>query len=540
MLISYASSFLLPLNLQKLTDRVIMAKEYNLVSTIILSYACIWIISTLASYFFYSTWRILYNDYVVGIKKALFLKIMQADTSTLQDYSSGDLMTRIDNDSDQFLHAVIKNFFHLINSIIYCLAIVYFIINIDLFLGFFVLLSSILPIVASRFFAPKSEQYYAEHKSLYGVFTGYLMEVFTQIKKLILANSARTVQTKIESVLSKFIILGNKIKRINFFAEKTIYAFNLLTSIIIYSLALNLIPKGAMTVGEFIAVISFMALLHKKLNWLLRIMLDWKGRKYSIERVSDILKIPCENTKGNTIDKIDKFAVTNVSFGYNNDIVLRNISFSIENGDILGIVGMSGVGKTTLIGLLLKLYTPNKGSILVNDIDYNDLSSRCLRDRCCVVSQEIILFDTSLRYNLTLGKNISEDTIWDVLSLVDLKETIMSLPGALDYVFCRQGDLSTGQKQRLMVARAILKNSDVYFLDEATSAIDTKHEKNLLDAMVEKNIVKTAIIISHRYEAIKYCNKVIVLKDGCIESCGSIAELKKCSPTFNELFREMF
>ena len=153
-----------------------------------------------------------------------------------------------------------------------------------------------------------------------------------------------------------------------------------------------------------------------------------------------------------------------------------------------------------------------------------------------MVSQEIMLFDTSIRENLTLGKIVADEVIWRVLEMVDLRRVVEELPGGLDFVFSKFGDLSSGQKQRLLLARAILKDSDVYFLDEATSAVDTETEQRIVDGLLEAGLIKTALVISHRFETIKYCNKVLVLKGGRVEAFDTMERIRIVSPTFNALF----
>lgn len=325
-------------------------------------------------------------------------------------------------------------------------------------------------------------------------------------------------------------------KRIDITVEKIIYALNLSTSIVVYCVSIYLIYSQRMSVGEFVSIVMYIALLHKKLNWVLRIWLDWSSRKISINRVCELLNVDRDTNIGIKIEEIKKIDVKNVSFGYSNETVLKDVSFAIRRGDRIGIVGVSGVGKTTLFGLLLKLYEPQEGQILINDCNYEIISSASLRAHCCVVSQEIMLFDTSIRDNLTLGNHISDEKIWETLKIVDLYDDVKKLPTQLDFIFSRFNDLSSGQKQKLLIARAVLKNSDFYFLDEATSAIDVNSEKKLTDELLERHIIKTALVISHRYEAIKNCNKILVLNNGQIEAFERIEDIRNVSKTFNMLF----
>ena len=193
----------------------------------------------------------------------------------------------------------------------------------------------------------------------------------------------------------------------------------------------------------------------------------------------------------------------------------------------------SGVGKTTLIGLLLKLYAPDSGRIAVNGRRIEAVRARSLRARCCVVSQENLLFCESVRCNLTLGRALPEARIYEVLRALGMDAAVRALPQGLDSRLDGGTDLSGGQKQRLLLARALLHPGALYILDEATSALDPETERAALDALLPG---ATAVVITHREQAVRRCNKVLVLTEGRCEAFGSLERVAAESETFAKLF----
>lgn len=534
--ITYIVQLLLPLNLLKLVDEIIKNGKQELIKPVLLTYAGLFVVSIIFNFVYSRVWQKIYNSYTVDIKCAVFEKSMHAQAKELNNMSSGDVMSRIDIDCDQFNEAIFKNVFHFCNSCLLCLSILIIIAQINILISILVFTAALLPMLASQFFNRFMTKYSLELRTLSGDFTGKLFEFFNGFRELKLQQGMGYAESIIRNSLQRFISLGNAIKRVNLAVDKITYFINLLASITIYIYCTHLVANKILTIGGFLVIITYIALLHKKLNWMMRIWLGWHAKKVSVDRVNEILSLPQEDQTGKEIVAINRIDVNNLCFGYNECPVLKNVSFSINKGEKVAIVGVSGVGKTTLIGLLLKLYAPDGGSISLNGENISEFGAFPMRRRYCVVSQEIMLFDTTIRYNLTMGCDITEEKIWDMLKTVGLKEIIEQLTGKLDFVFARGNDLSGGQKQRLMIARAILKNADVYILDEATSALDLYNEKALTDELIYNNIIKTAIVISHRYAAIKNCDKVLVLNEGLAESFSSMKNVREQSSTFNRLF----
>ena len=227
----------------------------------------------------------------------------------------------------------------------------------------------------------------------------------------------------------------------------------------------------------------------------------------------------------------------NVSFKYNNTYVLKNISFEIPIGKTIALVGESGSGKSTLADLLPRFYDINEGSVTFDDVHIKDASIFELRQQIGIVSQESILFNTTVRENIAFGKpNATEEEIIQAAKIANAHEFIVSLEEGYDTGIGERGNkLSGGQKQRLSIARAVLKNPPILILDEATSALDTESEKLVQEALDNLMKDRTSLVIAHRLSTIKKADLIIVLSKGEIKEKGTHEELMELKGMYYNL-----
>ncbi|WP_415063385.1 ATP-binding cassette domain-containing protein, partial [Bdellovibrio sp.] len=218
--------------------------------------------------------------------------------------------------------------------------------------------------------------------------------------------------------------------------------------------------------------------------------------------------------------------------------VLKDISFSLKAGESLGIMGPVGAGKTTLLHLLSRMYPLEEGQILINGIPLEDIQQESLRKTFLLVPQEAFLFSESISDNVSFGlrEKASEEEILRMTEIVDLSKEIDSLPHKYDSQLGERGvNLSGGQKQRLTIARGLIMKTPVLVLDDSLSAVDTKTEKAIEEELAKSHSTMSRIIVAHRLSSLKGVNKLLILKDGCVEAWGSYAEVLKVSPTFQKI-----
>ena len=260
------------------------------------------------------------------------------------------------------------------------------------------------------------------------------------------------------------------------------------------------------------------------------------------ERVFEIIDCKSEFFDDSNKENLNSFKkcieFKNVSFKYENATVLNNISLKVNKGEMVAIVGSSGSGKSTLVNLIPRFFDKISGKILIDDIDINDLSRLKIRSLIGIVSQDSILFNTSIKENIILGDskgNINEK-LSESLSIANADEFINELDDQDNYNVGDNGsNLSGGQKQRLAIARAVYSNSPILILDEATSSLDSKSEKLVQDAIDKLMINKTSIVIAHRLSTIQNANKIIVLDKGEIVEQGNHDQLIKNDSYYKKL-----
>ncbi len=239
-------------------------------------------------------------------------------------------------------------------------------------------------------------------------------------------------------------------------------------------------------------------------------------------------------TDGKEID----VSVENVSFSYNSETtVLNQLNLRIPAGKKVALVGASGGGKSTLIQLLIGVYRQDSGVIRYNNESSDDIGFELIREKIAVVLQQPILFNDSLRHNLTLGGDYDESALWQALEIAQLQDVISQLTAGLDTQVGRNGiRLSGGQRQRLAIARMVLSDPQFVILDEATSALDTATEAALHRALNEYLKGKTTLIVAHRLSAVKQADLIYVLEDGQVTQSGTHTELVEQDGLYQTLY----
>jgi len=536
-LVTYAVALLLPLNLSRLVDVILNGGNHALLPSVIAAYIFLFLISTIFNLIYAYSWQTLNNRYVVDVKNAVYEKAIYAKASFLSKMNSGDIMSRIDGDADQFIYIVQRNLFHFVNSIILCIGILIMVARINLAITGMLIVAAALPIVITRLSGRIMGRVVKESREVTGDVTGRLFEILKGMREIRLLAAEKWAENKVFVALRRLNILGNRQRGVDFAVNKSIYLINLSVTIGIYAFSAWLVLQGNLTVGFFLAIVEYIALLHRKFNWMLRIWLDWQGRKNNVRRVREVLDCDSEKKGGLPVTAIETIAFRHVDFAYEEagEQVLRDVSFDIHNGEKVAIVGISGAGKTTLTGLVMKFYEPTAGEIWINGTDLQELDNHGVRERLGVVGQDVLLFDESIRFNLTLGREVPEDELLAACAAAGLGEVIASLPNGLDTVIgAGNGNLSGGQKQRVMIARLLLKQVNTIILDEATSALDVETEQMILSEL--KKLEATLIVISHRLATIRLCERVIVLDEGTVVGVGTHEELAATCARYNALF----
>lgn len=299
------------------------------------------------------------------------------------------------------------------------------------------------------------------------------------------------------------------------------------------------------TLGDFIAFNSYLGMLiWSMMAYGFMVDLFQRGRA-AMRRMDTIFTAQPEVKEPERPVKIDHFKsviIRDLTYRYpgTDRPVLKNINMKVKRGEMIGIVGSVGSGKTTIAKLLMKLYPVERGKIFINGVDINDISSEDLRRIFTLVPQETFLFSDTIRNNITVGmKNVDEKEIERVTKLAAVYEDIMSFPEKFDTVVGERGvTLSGGQRQRITIARALIRDFEVYIFDDCLSAVDPETEEKIISSIRNSMKGKTIIVITHRLKVLKDADRIYVLDDGFIKEEGRHEELLSRDGIYSRMYRK--
>jgi ATP-binding cassette subfamily B protein len=314
-------------------------------------------------------------------------------------------------------------------------------------------------------------------------------------------------------------------------------------NLIITCMAALSVISGEVSLGMMLAIQFMIGQLNIPINEFITFAREYQDAKISADRIQEVHELPNEE-QSNRIELKEKvknrIAFKSVSFAYqgrNGTEVLSNVNFEIPIGKVTAIVGTSGSGKTTLIKLLLKFYEPSEGLIMIDDLELRNLSTKVWRAKCSVVLQDGFLFSGSVLRNITMNESVvDKDRVTNAAKISNSHSFIEELPEGFETRIGLNGvGLSHGQRQRILLARAIYKESEILILDEATSALDSINEKQIKDNLRQLNPNKTVIIIAHRLSTVLNADNIIVVDKGSIVETGTHSYLFRNQGKYYEL-----
>lgn len=292
-------------------------------------------------------------------------------------------------------------------------------------------------------------------------------------------------------------------------------------------LSSTLVINGEMTLGMLTSVQYILGQLTNPLDRIVNFIISLQLSAISYARVTDIHRLPAENAVVTNSDELADFTsdlhLNNIYYRYGNDsFALKNLTTTIPGGKITAVIGESGCGKSTLLKLLTGLYPPSNGQILLGNQHLTSISLESWRRRCGVVTQESSLFRDTICNNITVGRAFNREKLLRAVAVADIRNEIEAFPQSYETMIGENGrGVSEGQKQRILLARAIYDDPDYIFLDEMTSSLDVDREESILDSLKSQMPDKTIVIVSHRPSSIINADRIIVIKNGFIAGYGT-------------------
>jgi len=500
----------------------------NLTILITLSYIARIIFQFLASYLsHYAAWHL-----VAHMRSMVYDKLQQLPFRFFQERQTGQLMSRVVNDTANFemliAHAVPDLFTNIL--IIIGVAVILFAVNPTL------ASLSLIPIpflvYGSTRFAKQVLPNFREAQRALADLNAELQDNISGIREIQIFNQQMRELVKIRDRIYRHISALLNALRLSAIFHPTVSFLSSIGTVIVISVGGFMALNGKVSVGDIVGFILYLNMFYQPITALANVIENLEQALAGAERVFEILETEPEiKEKPNPIElKNVRGRVTfeDVTFSYNQGSpVLKNISFDIEPGQMVAFVGPTGVGKTTIMYLLVRFFDPDSGSIKIDGIDIRDVSLKSLHDNISMVMQDVFLFNGTIAENIAYGKeDATMEEIINAARIACAHDFIESLPDGYDtYIGERGVKLSGGQKQRLAIARAVLKDAPILILDEATSSVDTETENKIQEEINNLAGTRTILIIAHRLSTVKRADRIIVLKDGEIVEDGRHEEL---------------
>ena len=482
------------------------------------------------------------NGVLRDLRKSMYDKIVELPISYYSEKRKGDIMARMLGDVNE----VQNSFFSILElvvkeplTIIFALVAMFIIsLKLTLFVLIFMPISGwIISKLAKNLRAQSLE---AQRES--GFLISIVDETLGGLKVIKSYNAETNFKSRFHKSVTRLLNLTNSIGSKNNLATplSEFLGVTTIACLLFYGGNLVLIDK-TLEGAVFIAYLTLAFNILTPAKAISKASYAVKNGLAAAERVFEVLEVENEITsKENAIIKTtfeDKIFLKNINFKYEEEAVLKDFSLEVKKGQTVALVGQSGSGKSTIANLLTRFYDVNDGTISIDGLDIKDLSLHSLRGLMGLVTQDSILFNDTIKANISIGKlDATDEEIIEALKIANAYEFVKDLPlGIYTNIGDSGNKLSGGQKQRLSIARAVLKNPPIMILDEATSALDTESEKFVQVALENMMQNRTSIVIAHRLSTIQKADKIVVMQKGVIVEQGTHDELIALNGTYNKL-----
>lgn len=515
---------------QELTEYVNSGERMNAVLL-----CCVFIITSifLKNLFLYSSSRVsvpVRSSIVIHLKNDMYSKILKLPVGYFSEQKKGDIMSRMTNDIGQVESSIVNTLEGMIKDPILVISYLAAMIAISPSLSVFLFI--LLPVTA--FIIGRISRTLKKQSNEAAVRVGDTLSILDEtlggiriIKAFVAEKILKNRFVSLNNTL--FGIIKKMAARRDLASPLTELLGVVVLCVIIYFGA-NLIDKGSLNPGDLIAFIAMFAMMINPAKALSSSFFNVQTGSAAIERIEELLNAPVKVEDMGT-KKLEAFEsgieFKNVSFSYNEKLVLRNINLVIPKGKTVALVGSSGAGKSTLADLIPRFHDTTQGEILVDGINIKNYSIQSVREKIGIVSQEPILFNETIGNNIALADpDASMEAIAQAAKIANAHQFIDSKPEKYDTnIGDRGAKLSGGEKQRLTIARAVLKNPLILILDEATSSLDTESERLVQDAINNMMQNRTSIVIAHRLSTVRNADEIVVLNKGEIAERGKHDEL---------------
>lgn len=475
------------------------------------------------------------------LRKDILDRIFSLKVVNFDKISSGEFQQKLRDDPasiSRILSVVQYNAFAVVTNLV----ILIYVFFLNYILGIIYLVGVVSVYFIEKKLYKRYETLRKDYSKIQDKNTTILNEIMHGIRDIKLLNIVPSISNIASTSMSQSNKYDTKLKMQHDNIWKLSKTIEYLTTFLVIFVGIYLASNNYLSVTNLIIIYMYRYEIFSlifNINTVKEYYTEYKVARDRIFSIMDDNYFPVEQYGDVKLKNINgSIEFRNVSFGYNEKLVLKDINFTIEANDTVAIVGASGSGKSTIFNLLNKSYDISDNSIFIDGVDINTLDRNSIRNNISIISQNPYLFNFSIKENfMLLGDNIKMKDIKEACRLAKIDDFIDSLPDKYDTILGEGGvNLSGGQKQRIAIARALLKKSKIILFDEATSALDNITQREIQESISSISKDYTILIIAHRLSTIKDCNKIMVVHDGKIAGVGTHYELLKDNPYYQELY----
>ena len=490
----------------------------------------------------YAAW-----NFVSDMRVKVYNHLQKLSLKYYHDKQTGQLMSRTSNDTGNLEVLIAHAVPDLIINVLILVGVAVILFSINAILALFSLITIPLLVYMMLNFAKKILPLFKNAQQTLAEFNATLHDNLSGIKEIQVFNQQERECRRIDKSSSAYARLIISALKQSSFYHPSVQFLNNLGSVIVIAYGGYMASKGIVPVEDIVAFILFLNMFYQPVSTLGRINEDLQNALASAERIFEVLDTEPDVKESSNPIQLGRvkgnISFNNVGFQYIEGAdVLKNINLDIKPGEMVALVGPTGVGKTTMISLVTRFYDPIEGNITLDGHDLKAVSLKSLRDNISIVLQDIFLFNGTVAENIAYGcANATREDIMRAAKTAHAHEFIEKLEGQYDAVIGERGiKLSGGQKQRLSIARAVLRNSPILILDEATASVDVETEQLIHDAIDQVIKDRTTIVIAHRLSSVKKADKIVVLNEGGIEEIGTHEELVGREGLYSNLCKIQF
>ncbi|MCI5618183.1 MAG: ABC transporter ATP-binding protein/permease [Ruminococcus sp.] len=503
------------------------------------------IIGGISQYFTNTLNNRMANNTVKDMRTDAFNNLQYVPVSYIDSRNTGDIVSRVIADAEQFSDGLILGFQNLFSGVITILGTLFFMFTINIWLALIVLVLTPLSLFVSKFISKRTYKYFKKQSEQRGKETSYIEEMLSNIKVV------KSFHREDENSENFDVIneeLGKDSLNATFFSSLTNPCTRFVNSIVYAVVGLSgalFAINGIITVGNLSASLAYANQYTKPFNDITGVITELQNAIACAGRLLEVIDAKRESDAKGALPNNVKgdFTVSDVAFSYDkNKELIKNLSFELKSGQRLAVVGPTGCGKTTLINLLMHFYDIDSGSIKVDGVDINTVSRKSLRQNVGMVLQDTWLKSGTIKENIVFGnENVTDEQVIEAAKKSHAHSFIKKLHNGYDTFISEDGgSLSTGQKQLICITRLMLSPPPILILDEATSSIDLLTEQRITRSFMKLMKDRTSFVVAHRLKTIVESDLILVMKDGKVIESGTHKSLMEQNGFYKELYQSQF